>query len=138
MAFVGKSKRTAQQFETPEELYLRGALPRTADAVSGLWIHQGDVLRAYAEKHVNTPDLALELPTGTGKTLPGLLIAEWVRRKAEGTLLYATPTRQLALQVLATAETEGVPARLLVGSRLIWSVTDEADVGHMTCRLMPC
>jgi len=128
MAFQGKTKRAAQQFESPEELYLRGALPRTADAVSGLWIHQGDVLRAYAEKHRNTPDLALELPTGTGKTLPGLLIAEWVRRKAEGPVLYATPTRQLALQVLATAVTEGVPARLLVGSHHNWSVADQADV----------
>jgi len=55
MAFVGKSKKTQQQFETPEEMYLRGALPRTADAVSSLWIHQGDVLRAYAEKHQATP-----------------------------------------------------------------------------------
>jgi superfamily II DNA or RNA helicase len=27
------------------------------------------------------PDIALELPTGTGKTLTGLLVAEWTRRK---------------------------------------------------------
>jgi DEAD/DEAH box helicase len=128
MAFVGKSKKVQQQFETPEEMYLRGALPRTGDAVSSLWIHQGDVLRAYAEKHQNTPDIALELPTGTGKTLPGLLIAEWVRRKAAGPVLYATPTKQLARQVLATANNEGVPARLLVGSHRLWSVTDESDV----------
>lgn len=128
MAFVGKTRKAQQQFETPEELYLRGALPRTSEAVSSLWIHQGDVLRAYAEKHEGTSDLALELPTGTGKTLPGLLIAEWVRRKAEGPVLYATPTKQLALQVLATATTEGVPARLLVGSHHFWSATDEADV----------
>ncbi|WP_159944674.1 DEAD/DEAH box helicase [Nocardiopsis sp. FR6] len=128
MAFVGRSKAVQQQFETPEEMYLRGALPRMADAISSLWIHQGDVLRAYAEKHQGTPDLALELPTGTGKTLPGLLIAEWVRRKAKGPVLYATPTKQLAHQVLATAKTEGVPARLLVGSHHSWSVTDESDV----------
>ncbi|MGW9181585.1 hypothetical protein [Agromyces sp. NPDC055658] len=44
-----------QQFETPEEMYLRGALPRRPEAVSSLWIHQGDVLRACAEKHQNTP-----------------------------------------------------------------------------------
>lgn len=128
MAFVGKTRKAQQQFETPEELYLRGALPRTDDAVSSLWIHQGDVLRAYAEKHEETSDVALELPTGTGKTLPGLLIAEWVRRKAQGPVLYATPTKQLALQVLETATTEGVPARLLVGSHHYWSATDEADV----------
>jgi len=128
MAFVGKSKRAQQQFETPEEMYLRGALPRTGDAVSSLWIHQGDVLRAYAEKHQDTADIALELPTGTGKTLPGLLIAEWVRRKAAGPVLYAAPTRQLARQVLATANNEGVPARLLVGSHLSWPVADQSDV----------
>lgn len=128
MAFVGKSKRAQQQFETPEEMYLRGALPRTGDAVSSLWIHQGDVLRAYAEKHHDTADIALELPTGTGKTLPGLLIAEWVRRKAAGPVLYAAPTKQLARQVLATAVNEGVPARLLVGSHLSWPVADQSDV----------
>lgn len=128
MAFVGKTKKVQLQFESPEEMYLRGSLPRTADAVSSLWIHQGDVLRAYAEKHHDTADLALELPTGTGKTLPGLLIAEWVRRKEEGPVLYATPTRQLAHQVLSTAKDEGVPARLLVGSHHNWSATDESDV----------
>ena len=51
------------------------------------------MLRAYAEKHQATLDIALELPTGTGKMLPGLLIAEWVRRKAAGPVLEATPTR---------------------------------------------
>ncbi|MEU6645886.1 DEAD/DEAH box helicase [Saccharomonospora sp. NPDC046836] len=128
MAFQGKTKKVQQQFGSPEEMYLRGSLPRTADAVSSLWIHQGDVLRAYAEKHQDTADLALELPTGTGKTLPGLLIAEWVRRKAEGPVLFAAPTRQLADQVAKTAKNEGVPARLLIGSHLGWSATDRTDV----------
>lgn len=128
MAFVGKARKTQQQFESPEELYLRGAMPRTAEAVGSLWTHQSDALRAYAEKHAETSDIALELPTGTGKTLPGLLIAEWVRRKAEGPVLYATPTRQLAKQTLATALTEGVPARLLVGSHNSWNATDETEV----------
>ncbi|MEB4008772.1 DEAD/DEAH box helicase [Mycobacterium ulcerans] len=117
---------TARGHDT--EMYLRGGLRRTGDAVSSLWIHQGDVLRAYAQKHQDTADIALELPTGTGKTLPGLLIAEWVRRKAAGPVLYATPTKQLARQVLATAHAEGVPARLLVGSHLHWNVTDHSDV----------
>lgn len=128
MAFQGKTKKAQQQLGTPEEMYLRGALPRTANAISSLWIHQGDVLRTYAEKHQDAPDLALELPTGTGKTLPGLLIAEWVRRKAEGPVLYGAPTRQLADQVLLAAKNEGVPARLLVGSHRNWNPTDVSDV----------
>lgn len=80
MAFQGKTRRAQQQFPSPEELYLSGTLPRTTQAVDGLWLHQGDVIRAYAEHHQDTQDLALELPTGSGKTLPGLLIAEWGAR----------------------------------------------------------
>lgn len=122
MAFVGKTKKVTQHFDTPEEMYLRGALPRTGEAIPSLWLHQGDVIRAYAEKHQHTPDLALELPTGTGKTVPGLLIAEWVRRKGEGPVLYATPTKQLAKQVVAAAKREGVPVALLIGSHTKWDL----------------
>lgn len=61
MAFVGRSKKVQQQFDTPEEMYLRGGLRRTGDAVSSLWIHQGDVLRAYAQKHQDTYD-GMDLP----------------------------------------------------------------------------
>lgn len=128
MAFRGKSKTSTQEFPSPEELYLSGSLPRTTTAVDSLWLHQGDVIRAYAEMHRGTADLALELPTGTGKTLPGLLIGEWVRRKAEGPVLYATPTKQLAQQVAETAHREGIPAALLTGSARFWNSADEASV----------
>lgn len=128
MAFQGKTRRAQQQFPSPEELYLSGTLPRTTKAVDGLWLHQGDVIRAYAEHHQDTQDLALELPTGSGKTLPGLLIAEWVRRKNEGPVIYATPTTQLARQVLATAQREGVPGVLLIGSHRYWSTAEESAV----------
>lgn len=99
MAFQGKTNPLQQQFPSPEELYLCGTLPRTTEAVDGLWLHQGEVIRGYADHHQTTPDLALELPTGSGKTLPGLLIGEWVRRKGEGLVIYATPTKQLARKV---------------------------------------
>lgn len=128
MAFRGRPTAAGQQFSSPEELYLSNALPRRTDAVGSLWLHQGDVVRAYARDHQATPDLALELPTGTGKTLPGLLIAEWVRRKREGPVLYATPTRQLGSQVIATARREGIPAKLLVGAARDWDPVSEAAV----------
>jgi hypothetical protein len=75
--FKGKIEREPSA-ASPEALYRD--LPRKPDAVPGLWLHQGDLLRSYTAEHSATPDLALELPTGTGKTLPGLLIADWVRR----------------------------------------------------------
>lgn len=128
MAFQGKNKRTQQQFPSPEELYLSGTLPRTTAAVDALWVHQGDVIRAYAERHLETADLALELPTGTGKTIPGLLLAEWVRRRSEGPVIYATPTKQLARQVLAAARREGVPSHLLIGGHKSWDLVEESAV----------
>ena len=128
MAFRGKAQQSHETFTSPEEMYLSGALKRTTEAVPALWLHQGDVIRKYAEDHQDTADLALELPTGTGKTIPGLLIGEWVRRKEEGPILYAAPTTQLARQVLATATREGIPAVLLVGSWRDWPPVDESAV----------
>jgi hypothetical protein len=86
---------------------------------------------AYAEKYQNTLNLALELPTGTGKTLLGLLIGEWVRREAEGPVTYATPTKQFARQVAATAQGEGV----LAGSFMLPQVRTD---GLPRPRLHPC
>src|SRR5438309_8760150 len=79
-------------------------LSKAPGAPVALWAHQADVLRAYDKLHLATPDVALELPTGAGKTLPGLLVAEWRRRKYSGRVLYACPTQQLALQTADAAE----------------------------------
>lgn len=61
----------------PEALF--GELPRTPKGVGALWSHQADQLRTYAEEHRDSADVALELPTGSGKTLVGLLIAEFTK-----------------------------------------------------------
>ncbi len=82
--------------------------------VQYLWSHQADVLRAYGKEHQNTANVALELPTGTGKTLIGLLIAEYRRRKFDERALYLCPTRQLAQQVGDHAQLYGVEARVLL------------------------
>ena len=123
MPFKGKGQMAALP-ASPEALYRD--LPRRPDAVPGLWLHQGDLLRAYAADHLNSPDLALELPTGTGKTLPGLLMADWVRRVRAARVVYACPTVQLARQVAEMAEREGVPAVVLVRSHHYWPVADQA------------
>jgi hypothetical protein len=122
VAFRGRVQ-AASAPESPEALYRD--LPRKPDAVPGLWVHQGDILRAYADAHVDAPDLALELPTGTGKTLPGLLIGEWVRRVRTARVAYACPTQQLARQVAATAEREGIPTVVLVGPAKGWPLPSE-------------
>jgi hypothetical protein len=109
-------------YATPEALYRD--LPRTPNAVPGLLAHQSDLLRTYAGEHLKTKDLALELPTGTGKTIPALVICEWWRRCRKSRVVYACPTDQLARQVAATAEQEGVPAVVLTGSSRDWPLAD--------------
>lgn len=110
--------------ENPEALYRN--LPRRQDAVKGLLSHQADVLRLYAREHTESPDVALELPTGTGKTIPGLLIVDWVRRVRQRPTVYACPTQLLARQVAAEATREGIPTALLIGSHREWPVEAES------------
>lgn len=101
----------------PAELYRN--LPSGPDAVPGLWAHQSEMLSAFVE-HAEKPDVALELPTGTGKTLTGLLVAEWTRETRRSRVLYACPTKQLAMQVVEAARRETIDTALLVGKSSSW------------------
>jgi len=57
-------------------------------------------MRRYVAEAKDLKDVALQLPTGSGKTLVGLLIAEWRRRKFNEKVVYLCPTRQLVNQVV--------------------------------------
>jgi Type III restriction enzyme, res subunit/Helicase C-terminal domain len=81
---------------SPEALFHDLRLKR----VEGLLSHQADILRAYHGETLNAPDVALQLPTGSGKTLVGLLIGEWRRRHFQETVVYLCPTKQLVHQVV--------------------------------------
>lgn len=90
---------------------------RRSTKVPYLWSHQSDLLRSYEREHRATPDVALELPTGSGKTLVGLLVGEWRRQTFEERVLYLAPTRQLCYQVSELASNYGIRAHVLVGAQ---------------------
>ncbi|QSE87527.1 DEAD/DEAH box helicase (plasmid) [Rhodococcus pseudokoreensis] len=119
-----KRQEPAAASADPESLF--GDLPRTPHGVGALWSHQADQLRTYSKKHQKSPDVALELPTGSGKTLVGLLIAEWRRRALRERVVYACPTKQLARQVLEKAKQQGIQPVLLIGSHWNWPRSDVA------------
>lgn len=121
MTFRGPPTASAPP-PSPEALFRD--LPRTGKGVGGLWTHQGAILGRYADAYATAPDVALELPTGTGKTIPGLLIADWSRRTRTERAVYACPTHQLAHQVFEAAGREAIPAVLLVGSHTGWPMAD--------------
>ncbi len=85
--------------DSPERLFLD--LPRRK--IPSVLPHQKDILSEYESRAVNVPDVALELPTGSGKTLVGLLLAEWRRRKFQEKVVYLCPTKQLVNQVVELA-----------------------------------
>lgn len=110
--------------ESPERLF--DDLPRTKDGVASLWSHQADILRQYHDNHVDSPDVSLELPTGSGKTIPALLIAEWRRVSLGQRVVYACPNIQLAHQVHAEAIRQGMGAVALHGPHRDWEMSDSA------------
>lgn len=99
--------------DNPEAL-LRDLRKRT---IPGLLSHQADVIRQYVDKFQDSDDVAFQLPTGSGKTLVGLLIAEWLRRKHGHRVVYLCPTKQLANQVADQAEKYGIDLKTFVGQQ---------------------
>jgi hypothetical protein len=70
---------------------------------------QQAVLQSYAAEHLETPDLAIELPTGAGKSLVALLIGEAWRQQGR-TVAVLTGNKALAAQM----EREGTDLRVPV------------------------
>jgi hypothetical protein len=98
---------------SPEKLLRE--LPRRK--IADVLLHQGEVMRTYAQTCLDSPDVALQLPTGSGKTLVGLMIAEWRRRKNGERVVYLCPTRQLVNQVVSQAtDSYGLTLNGFVGS----------------------
>lgn len=122
MAFKKTSTPTPVP-ESPDRLFLD--LPRRKHA--SLFDHQGQILRTYAAKALDAPDVALQLPTGSGKTLVGLLLAEWRRRKFGEKVLFLCPTRQLVNQVAEEAGSKyGISVTTFTGSARDYSPSDKA------------
>src|SRR3954466_6217578 len=97
-------------------------------SVPGLLSHQADLLRSYMAVHDKHADIALQLPTGSGKTLVGLLIAEWRRRKYNERVVYLCPTRQLVNQIADQARTKyGLDLHAFTGSRANYDPKSSAD-----------
>ena len=78
------------------------------------------------EEGQNKSDVALELPTGTGKTLIGLLIGEYRRRKLRERVVYVCPTKQLVYQTANYAiENYGIKVVAFTGPKANYSAEDK-------------
>ncbi|MFS8189161.1 DEAD/DEAH box helicase [Rossellomorea marisflavi] len=118
---VPKPKNNTEK--DPESIFRELQIP----SVKGLWSQQADILRDYYNKYKESGNVAIELPTGTGKTLVGLLIAEYRRRCKKERVIYLCPTRQLAYQVFERSQEYGIKASILVGAQANYSEKDYGD-----------
>ncbi len=117
-----KAARSAT-FATPEEVFFSLTRARSHGYLRG---QQQDVLREYAAKGTQESNVAFELPTGTGKTAVGLLLAEWKRHLGQK-VAYLCLNNQLAAQALAEGIRLGIPVADLRGDKLS---RDPAEVGR--------
>jgi len=93
-----------------------------------LWPAQAHVLSAYNDAYTSKPDVAIELPTGAGKTL----IAEaWRQEGKKVAILRANKT--LARQMKREADLLKILATLMEGSRANIPASDIRAYGRASC-----
>ena len=73
------SSHSSDDFDDPIEMYKKGY--RAGKRINGPLDYQSEIIMKYFSKHLDRRDVAIELPTGSGKTLVGLIIGEYRRRK---------------------------------------------------------
>lgn len=122
MAF--KKMTTAGAVADSPDLFYNDVRPRR---IQGLLSHQADILREYKNQGIDQPDVAFQLPTGSGKTLVGLALAEWRRRKFGERVVYLCPNNQLVHQVANQSRAQyGINVIPFTGSRRDYEPTAQA------------
>jgi len=91
-----QSQRLVHPHQIFERLTLRGP-------ISSLWSPQAEALQSWHENR-QKPDVVVQMNTGGGKTLVGLLIAQSITNETFGKTLYVCPTNQLVEQTAEIAE----------------------------------
>ncbi len=121
MAFKSTA-RTHLSTDSPESLFA----DIKSKQIPGLLTQQGDVLREYVSRFIDSPDLSAQLPTGSGKTLVALLIGEWRRLTKQERIVYLCPTNQLVHQVTEQARNKyGIDVIPFTGPRVKYSLADK-------------
>lgn len=79
--------------------------------------HQQTILERYSQLPATDADVAVSLPTGTGKTVVGLVIGGFRQLHEPGTrVMYLCPNKVLADQVIDEAQDVGIAAVPLYGT----------------------
>ena len=122
MAFKTR-KREVFSYSSPQDMYQDNKLKK----IMGPLDYQTAMLDLYI-KNMEKRTVALELPTGSGKTLVGLLIGEYGTRKNKEKILFLCPTNQLVHQVVEQANLKyGLKAIAFCGKQKDYSPKDKSS-----------
>lgn len=103
-------------YDSPQTMYEDNKQKK----ITGLMAYQSKIISKFMDTYTSDKqqDIALELPTGSGKTLVGLVIAEYIRRKYCKKVVYVCLNNQLVNQVVLEAnEKYNIKAVALTGSQ---------------------
>jgi len=122
---VNKTPRPVDPLEIFEGLTLRGT-------IENIWEPQAEALRVW-HKNRGSADSVVQMNTGGGKTLVGLLIAQSLVNETQGRVLYVCPTNQLVEQTARQARASGfTPALYYAGKRDNYESYESADTFCIT------
>lgn len=117
------SKRPIDPLEIFNKLTLRGP-------IENIWEPQAGALKKW-HKNRHVQDSVVQMNTGGGKTLVGLLIAQSLVNEKRGRVLYVCPNNQLVEQTLNRAkEISFSPAIRYKGD---WFDRDDFESGNIFC-----
>ena len=121
------SVETGQKPVDPLQIFQRLTL---RGSIENIWEPQAEALREWHRRRSDS-DVAIEMNTGGGKTLVGLLIARSLVNETKGRVLYVCPNNQLIEQTSHSAKEIGLsPAVRYKGD---WSDRGKFDTGNEFC-----
>lgn len=119
MAFNYKIREKIE-YNTPQTMYQ----DNKSKTILGPLDYQSKMIDEYMKK-INCANVALELPTGSGKTLIGLLIGEFRRKVKDERILFLCTTNQLVNQVVEQSNKKyGIDAIAFCGNQKDYNTSD--------------
>jgi hypothetical protein len=120
---VPSSKKPVDPLEIFKRLTLRGS-------IENIWEPQAEALKDWHKKR-SVADILIQMNTGGGKTLVGLLVAQSLVNETKGRVLYVCPNNQLVEQTVNRAREIGLsPAIRYKGE---WVNGDGFESGNAFC-----
>jgi len=121
---IKKGKRPVDPIEIFESLTLRGT-------IENIWGPQQSALKEWHEKHRNSADNVVQMNTGGGKTLVGLLMAQSIVNEMNGHVLYVCANNQLVEQTNLNARQSGFATATRYSGQ--WDKQNLYDSGEAFC-----